>query len=195
MNLRMIGLGAVVAAATLLPVAATAGPAGGPEPPARVAVDDGRAPASDPAATGAVHGISASGRKSAAAVLLAETDGPSYGGAGGLVARCGPTLVSPEGIEAQTCVLVDGAGVWARTYHRNAGGAELRAALSLMGPDGRTVRTHCAVPAGGEPATCETPRGGGTGGIGDHTAVAEFSSGEAPESPLLLRAGSNHPQR
>lgn len=192
MNLRTIGLGAVAVTAALLPMAAIGGPAGGPRTPARVAADDGRAPASDD--DGAARAAPAFDRKSTAAVLLAETDDPSGSGATGLVARCGPVLASPYGVEAQTCVLADGAGAWARTYHRNTSGAELRAYLSLMGPAGRTVRVHCAVPAGDEPGTCETPRDGGTGGIGDRTAVAEFAVDGEPESRLLLRAGSNHPQ-
>lgn len=201
MNLRMIGLGVVVVAATLLPMVALAGPADGPEVPAYATTDDGRVPAADdgapgpgPSTAGAARTAPASDRKTAPVGLLAETEGPSGAGAAGLVARCGPALVAPDGVEAQTCVLADGAGMWARTYHRNTGGAELRVSLSLMGPAGRTVRAHCVVPVGGEPGTCETPRDGGTGGIGDRTAVAEFAVGEDPGSPLLLRAGSNHPR-
>ena len=40
-------------------------------------------------------------------------------------ARCGPELTSPDGIEAQTCVLTQGRDTWARTYYRNATGDEL----------------------------------------------------------------------
>ncbi|GGQ12205.1 hypothetical protein [Streptomyces roseolilacinus] len=195
MNLRMIGLGVVAVASTLLPMVALAGPADHPEAPAHALTDDGRVPGPGPSTVGdAARTAPASDRKSAPVGLLAETDGPSDTGAAGLVARCGPALVAPDGVEAQTCVLADGAGMWARTYHRNTGGAELRVSLSLMGPAGRTVRAHCVVPVGGEPGTCETPRDGGAGGIGDRTAVAEFAAGDDPGSPLLLRAGSNHQQ-
>lgn len=37
-------------------------------------------------------------------------------------ARCGPELSSPDGIEAQTCVLTQGEDTWARTYYRNTTG-------------------------------------------------------------------------
>ncbi|GGX11769.1 hypothetical protein GCM10010297_36370 [Streptomyces malachitofuscus] len=104
--------------------------------------------------------------------------------------RCGPVLSSPDGIEAQTCVVAQGEEVWARTYYRNATGEARATALSLMGPGGRTVRTHCAVDAGDEPALCETPRGRGRGGLARYTAVAEFAH-RAGQGRLLLRSGSN----
>ncbi|MGJ5876061.1 hypothetical protein [Streptomyces griseiscabiei] len=105
-------------------------------------------------------------------------------------ARCGPELTSPDGIEAQTCVLTQGEQTWARTYYRNATGRELSSVLSMMAPGGRTVRMHCAVGAHDEPGVCETPRGRTRGAVGAYTAVAEFA---APDGggPLLLRSGSN----
>ncbi len=102
-----------------------------------------------------------------------------------------PPLVSPGGVEAQTCVLTEGAETWGRTYYRNTSGEALRAVLSLMGPAGRTVRTHCAIPRGDEPGACETPREKGRGPIEEYVAVAEFAADGDPESPLLLRSGSN----
>ncbi|MEX1652223.1 hypothetical protein ABZ960_03445 [Streptomyces pseudovenezuelae] len=104
-------------------------------------------------------------------------------------ARCGPELTSPDGIEAQTCVLTQGEETWARTYYRNATGAVLDAALSFMGPGGRTVQLHCAVSAGDEPDSCETPREHTRGAPTDYTAVAEFA--RRGSGPLLLRIGSN----
>ncbi|QFR02753.1 hypothetical protein F9278_23390 [Streptomyces phaeolivaceus] len=105
-------------------------------------------------------------------------------------ARCGPELTSPDGIEAQTCVLTQGEQTWARTYYRNATGRELSSVLSMMAPGGHTVRMHCAVGAHDEPGVCETPRGRTRGAVGAYTAVAEFA---APDGggPLLLRSGSN----
>ncbi|WRZ54713.1 hypothetical protein OG622_25420 [Streptomyces sp. NBC_01314] len=105
-------------------------------------------------------------------------------------ARCGPELTSPDGIEAQTCVLTQGDQTWARTYYRNATGRELVAVLSMMAPGGHTVRMHCAVGAHDEPGACETPRGRTRGVAGAYAAVAEFA---APDGggPLLLRSGSN----
>ncbi|MGX1368895.1 hypothetical protein RKD19_004254 [Streptomyces canus] len=104
-------------------------------------------------------------------------------------ARCGPELTSPDGIEAQTCVLTQGEETWARTYYRNATGAVLDAALSSMAPGGRTVLLHCAVGAGDEPDSCETPREGIRGALADYTAVAEFA--RRGGGPMLLRVGSN----
>ncbi|MEV7071672.1 hypothetical protein [Streptomyces sp. NPDC093990] len=104
-------------------------------------------------------------------------------------ARCGPELSSPDGVEAQTCVLTQGEETWARTYYRNATGALLDAALSFMGPGGRTVELRCAVGAGDEPDLCETPRERTRGAPADYTAVAEFA--RRGDGPLLLRAGSN----
>nr|WP_079049444.1 hypothetical protein [Streptomyces torulosus] len=105
-------------------------------------------------------------------------------------ARCGPELTSPDGIEAQTCVLTQGEENWARTYYRNATGRELSSVLSMMGPGGRSVRMHCAVGAEDEPGACETPRERTQGEPGAYTAVAEFAAPDG-SGPLLLRSGSN----
>ncbi|WUP39681.1 hypothetical protein OHU10_26130 [Streptomyces europaeiscabiei] len=105
-------------------------------------------------------------------------------------ARCGPELTSPDGIEAQTCVLTQGEQTWARTYYRNATGRELSAVLSMMAPGERTVRMQCAVGAHDEPGVCETPRGRTRGAMGAYTAVAEFAA-PGGGGPLLLRSGSN----
>ncbi|WP_245883096.1 hypothetical protein [Streptomyces hyaluromycini] len=105
-------------------------------------------------------------------------------------ARCGPELTSPDGVEAQTCVMAQGADTWARTYYRNATGAALEAVLSLLGPHGRTVQTHCAADADDEPATCETPREHTRGTLDAYTAVTEFAARNG-DGPLLLRSASN----
>lgn len=108
--------------------------------------------------------------------------------------RCGPDLSSPDGVEAQTCVLARAGETWARTYYRNATGRYLSSALSLMAPDGRSVRIHCVVGAQDEPGVCETPRERTRGDLEAYTAVAEFASSDG-QGPLLLRSGSNSPQR
>ncbi|GGN02895.1 hypothetical protein GCM10011578_025520 [Streptomyces fuscichromogenes] len=105
-------------------------------------------------------------------------------------ARCGPELTSPDGVEAQTCVMAQGADTWARTYYRNATGAPLEGVLSLLGPHGRTVQTHCAADADDEPATCETPREHTRGTLDAYTAVTEFAARDG-DGPLLLRSASN----
>ena len=63
-------------------------------------------------------------------------------------ARCGPELTSPDGVEAQTCVLTAGRARpgRARTTATPPGGNST-SVLSLMGPGGRTVQMHCAVGA------------------------------------------------
>ncbi|MFF9122429.1 hypothetical protein ACF09J_03855 [Streptomyces sp. NPDC014889] len=107
-------------------------------------------------------------------------------------ARCGPEVTSPGGVEAQTCVLTQGGDTWARTYYRNAPGRPLDAGLTLMGPGGRTVRTHCAPAGGEEPETCETPRERSRGAAAAYSAVAEFAE-RGGRAALLLRSGSNSP--
>ncbi len=108
-------------------------------------------------------------------------------------ARCGPEVSSPDGVEAQTCVLTQGSDTWARTYYRNATGEHLVAALTLMGPGDRTVRTRCSLGGDDEPGTCETPREH-TRDAAAYTAVAEFARAGGV-GPLLLRSGSNSPAR
>ncbi|GGX82437.1 hypothetical protein GCM10010358_40770 [Streptomyces minutiscleroticus] len=108
-------------------------------------------------------------------------------------ARCGPELSSPEGVEAQTCVLTRGNGTWARTYYRNTTGEDLSAVLSLMAPRGHTVQLHCALDADDEPGVCETPRERTTAASEAYTAVAEFARAAGADGPMLLRSGSNSP--
>ncbi|MDQ1017981.1 hypothetical protein QFZ43_004530 [Streptomyces afghaniensis] len=117
---------------------------------------------------------------------------PGLGPALSTAARCGPELSSPEGVEAQTCVVTQAAHTWARTYYRNATGEALDAVLSLMGPGARTVRITCAVGAEDEPGTCETPREPARADLAAYTAVVEFAR-RAGQGPLLLRSGSNPP--
>ncbi|GGR48272.1 hypothetical protein WEB32_17895 [Streptomyces netropsis] len=105
-------------------------------------------------------------------------------------AQCGPELSSPEGAEAQTCVLTQGSETWARTYYRNATGEPLTAVLTLMAPDGRTVQVHCRLSASDDPDACETPREPTVRGHGSYTAVAEIAS---TKGNLMLRSGSNSP--
>ncbi|MFF0446034.1 hypothetical protein ACFYT4_06410 [Streptomyces sp. NPDC004609] len=122
----------------------------------------------------------------------AETS-PDHGASAGSTAttRCGPELASPDGVEAQTCVLTHGHDTWARAYYRNATGAELRSVLALMGPGRRTVQINCVVEAGDEPGVCETPRQRVRAG-GTYWAVAEFAAAAgAANGRLLLRSGSN----
>ncbi|MET9801860.1 hypothetical protein [Streptomyces sp. NPDC006368] len=197
MNLRLFGIGAVAVVAALVPLVATAGPAGSPDPgPGSVAVSapgstSGSAPGAVPDAVPGSEPRSAPGSGRG---LLAGIDGPDGGPAPGS-ARCGPELTSPHGIEAQTCVLTEGPDTWARTYYRNATGAELLSVLTLMAPGGRTVQTRCTVPADDEPGACESPREPTRGKPGEYTAVAEFAeSGKAETNPLLLRSGSNSPE-
>ncbi|MFE6334093.1 hypothetical protein ACFVP3_15600 [Streptomyces sp. NPDC057806] len=165
MNLRLLALAGVAVCAVALPLAvASAGQVGeGNSAPRPSASPDAKAPS--PSLPGLGLGLATA-------------------------ARCGPELTSPEGIEAQTCVLTQGGRTWARTYYRNTTGTPLDAVLSLMGPGGRSVQMRCAVGAEDEPGSCETPREDTRGEPADYTAVAEFAA-VGGEGPLLLRSGSN----
>jgi hypothetical protein len=200
MNLRMIGLAAVVVFTGLLPLAASAGPVGGtsqaegsggglrpgpgalsapvPVPDPAPALADGARPKPEP---GLLPGPAAS--------PAVGVTGPTVGHT---AAQCGPELASPDGVEAQTCVLTEGRDTWARTYYRNATGEELTSLLTLMGPGGRTLQINCVVEVGDEPDVCETPREASRGAVAEYSAVAEFATAdEVGEGPLLLRSGSN----
>ncbi|MDL2080742.1 hypothetical protein QNN03_30275 [Streptomyces sp. GXMU-J15] len=174
MNVRLLALAGVAVCAVALPLAvASAGQVGSGEPAA-----------SGQRAGEALLGTAPPGDAKAA------SPSPLRLGLGlATAARCGPELSSPEGIEAQTCVLTQGEETWARTYYRNTTGGALEAVLSLMGPAGRAVQMRCAVSADDEPGTCETPREPVRGGPQEYTAVAEFAA--SAEEPLLLRSGSN----
>jgi hypothetical protein len=191
MNLRLLALAGVAACAIALPLAvASAGPAGDEE---RTTVRL-PAPGPDPSRTSDVDAKGAPAEPSLPHDRLRspeDTPTPRLLGLGvATAASCGPELTSPEGVEAQTCVLTQGEDTWARTYYRNATGEALQAVLSLMGPGGRTVQMRCAVNAGDEPASCETPRERSRAVATRYTAVAEFA-GTEPDGPLLLRSGSN----
>jgi hypothetical protein len=185
MNLRLLALVGVAVCAVALPLAvASAGQVGDEErTAARTAVRDAAGDSVRPSVGPSPHGDP----KAPSAEL---TRSPLLLGLGlATAARCGPDLTSPDGIEAQTCVLTQGEETWARTYYRNATGDALASVLSLMGPGGRTVQMHCAVGAEGEPGICETPRERTRGDLDGYTAVAEFA--RAGDGPLLLRSGSN----
>ncbi|MFC9340011.1 hypothetical protein ACFT0G_08060 [Streptomyces sp. NPDC057020] len=212
-NLRVVGLGAAVTVAVLLPLVATAGPtgepaAGGSARPAGAA-DAGDAkpgdllkglgvgPRTEPGADPGGAGHPAADAVDPASPASPDTPVtprhiPAAPVSPERVTHCGPELASPEGVEAQTCVLAEGPDTWGRTYYRNATGQNLDAFLTLMAPGGRTVQVRCPVAAQDEPGTCETPRERGRGVATAYTAVAEFAgTGEGGNTPLLLRAGSN----
>ncbi|GHB02784.1 hypothetical protein ACIQRS_26845 [Streptomyces termitum] len=173
-GLRAAGFGAVVVLAVLVPFAGKAERLpGGAGPEARTGVNS--------AAPGPTR------------AAVRPGSGEDAGeGAYERVARCGPELASPEGVEAQTCVLAEGPDVWARTYYRNATGRPIDAILTLLAPGGRTVQVRCAGFAGDEPGTCETPREPGAGAARAHAAVAEFARTDGGGgAALLLRSGSN----
>ncbi|MFF6775745.1 hypothetical protein ACFY8W_19545 [Streptomyces sp. NPDC012637] len=200
-QLRGLGLGAAVLVAVLVPIAASAGPAGGPAR-GSTGSGSGTGDAGDAKGNGLIPELglgpvrdSAAGTAPDAApdaVPDAGPDAESDSGEPPSATRCGPELASPDGVEAQTCVVTEGADTWARTYYRNRTGQELDAVLTLMAPGGRTVQVRCAVEARDEPGTCETPREPVRGGVDAYTAVAEFAgAGEGGNTPLLLRSGSN----
>ena len=198
---RLIASAVAVALTVALPLAvASAGPVGGEDPANARASDDGLGASDDRASDARVSDARDSDDAPAARRTDAQasetgptpSESPLTLGLGlATAARCGPELTSPEGIEAQTCVLTQGRDTWARTYYRNATGDDLSSVLTLMGPGGRTVRMHCAVGADDEPGVCETPRERTAGEPQAYTAVVEFAEGA--DGPLLLRSGSNSP--
>ncbi|MFF4491261.1 hypothetical protein ACFY0F_33175 [Streptomyces sp. NPDC001544] len=182
MNVRLLALAGVAVCAVALPLTvASAGQVG----------DAGRSAVRTPGRAGGT--VPRADAKDHSAVP-APSGSPLLLGLGlATAARCGPELTSPDGVEAQTCVLTQGPRTWARTYYRNATGRALDAVLSFMGPGGRTVQMRCAVGADDEPGTCETPRERSRGGPDAYTAVTEFAArdGDGGAGPLLLRSGSN----
>lgn len=218
MNLRMVGITSVVVAAVLAPLAAAAGEGRVPDGSGIVRALEGRQPgaARPPAASGAdgpsarsaeaePDGIArnsagkrpsrgqntAPGVTEAAGPAGAEPPGaaPGAGSAGATRAHCGPELTSPDGVEAQTCVLTDGRATWGRTYYRNATGGELTSVLTLMGPGRRTLQMNCVVEAGDEPGVCETPKVPSRG-LRGYFAVAEFAAAEGAQTGAGVGTGA-----
>ncbi|MEW2246570.1 hypothetical protein AB0907_04415 [Streptomyces sp. NPDC006975] len=188
MNLRLAALAGVVVCAVALPLAvASAGGVGDAE----------HSVVRSPSYAGATY----DDEKATRAGSAAPEPSPARTGRSPLLlgiglataTRCGPEVTSPDGIEAQTCVITQGAQTWARTYYRNTTGRALETVLSLMGPGGRTVQLRCALGAEDEPGTCETPREPSRGAPDAYTAVAEFARAGGGGS-LLLRTASNSPQ-
>lgn len=150
MNLRLLALAGVVAVTVGLPLAVASAGSVGDAGPADVRAsgrsqdtgrsqDSGHSQHSEDAALsdGAGHPAdsadSEDGNDKGPAADPARS--PLLLGLGlATAARCGPELSSPDGIEAQTCVLTQGEETWARTYYRNATGDELSSVLSLMEP-------------------------------------------------------------
>ncbi|MEU6392515.1 hypothetical protein [Streptomyces sp. NPDC046939] len=195
-RLRLFGLVAGVVLIAALPLAgASAGPTDGeperpPVPKAESAPDGAADKVDDKAGTGpsAAPADDRGGDESGAG---SERPASSLLTGLGLAtaAQCGPQLTSPEGIEAQTCVLRQAKETWARTYYRNTTGESLSVTLTLMAPDGRTVRITCVVGAEDEPGMCETPRWQTRAEPARYAAVAEYAADG--EGPLLLRSGTN----
>ncbi|MBT2451157.1 hypothetical protein J7F03_29635 [Streptomyces sp. ISL-43] len=208
MNLRLIGIGAGVLIILSLPLAgAIAGPdfAGqsdgkgggllstfglGRSSPGSSG-SSGSPGSSDSGESGDSEASSASGRSRTPA-SAGPPAGPGPSEQPRTDAHCGPEVSSPQGVEAQTCVLTGEGRTWGRSYYRNTSGHPLDAVLTVMGPAGRTVQIRCAVGAGDEPGLCETPRDPSAGTPDGYSAVAEFAVPDS-EGTLLLRSGSNSP--
>ncbi|MCP3754956.1 hypothetical protein [Streptomyces sp. TBY4] len=184
MNLRLIGIGAGVLIILSLPLA---GAIAGPDFAGR---SDGKG-----GGLLSTFGLGHPSRDASASRTpspAAAPAGPGPAEQPRTDARCGPELSSPQGVEAQTCVLSGEGRTWGRSYYRNTSGRALDAVLTVMGPAGRTVQIRCAVGAGDEPGLCETPREESAGAPEDYSAVAEFAVPD-DEGALLLRSGSNSP--
>ncbi|WP_078860006.1 hypothetical protein [Streptomyces sp. NRRL F-2747] len=200
MNLRLIGISTGVLIILSLPLAgAIAGPdfagqddgkGGGLLSSLGLAGPSGGSRTSTPAAGSERRAEPARGARPGQPPVRQAQAGPSEQPR--TDSRCGPELSSPQGLEAQTCVLVGEGRTWGRSYYRNTSGRALDAVLTVMGPAGRTVQIRCAVGAGDEPGLCETPREDSAGAPDAYSAVAEFAVPD-DEGQLLLRSGSNSP--
>lgn len=196
--LPLIALAGTVMLAAAMPLVATAGTAGSSPPggtgPRQDGADNANVPGTHGDRSGARAEAGAAGGHSAQQLT------------GGPAASCGPQVASAEGMQAQTCVLREEHESWARTYYRNRTNSPMRAVLTLMRPDGSSVRAHCTMPAGGAPGVCETPReptgsqAAAYGQSGAHeadgrsgreSAMAEI--GTAGGDRPALRSGSNSP--
>ncbi|MBR7676184.1 hypothetical protein [Streptomyces daliensis] len=220
-RLRLIALASTVALAAALPLAAaTAGPApssgasssGDPEVSAPPSSPPDASPASLSSsrtpARGAGEPDGARGAQGGAQRPGGDVDGAGESAGEETVTECGPELASPDGVEAQTCVVSEGGEIWARSYYRNATNGPLSGVLTLMRPDGSSVQVPCELDgASDEPGICETPRErtregvrdargaeragkrGREGGGPAYSAVLEIGSPDGER--LLLRSGSN----
>ncbi|MFZ3471498.1 hypothetical protein ACODT3_19025 [Streptomyces sp. 4.24] len=193
MNLRLIGIGAGVLIILSLPLAgAIAGPdfAGQSDGKGGGLLSTFGLGRSSPGSSNSNSSDSGGSEASSAVAGAPARPGPSEQPR--TDARCGPEVSSPQGVEAQTCVLVGEGRTWGRSYYRNTSGRPLDAVLTVMGPAGRTVQIRCAVGAGDEPGLCETPRDPSAGAPDAYSAIAEFAVPD-DEGALLLRSGSNSP--
>lgn len=195
-KIRMIGLAGTALLALAVPLgAAMAGPAGTSSP----GTGSGEAAKAENSLLeekeNRGNNGSKPGKSPRAATVGSRRPAGSSGRPGlphlsGRTSRCGPELTAPQGIAAQTCVLAEDGVTWGRTYYRNRTGGRLRAVLTLLRPDGRTVQVNCEVAAGGAPGVCETPAAPTVHrSRPPYAAVAEIADAEGKR--LLLRSGSN----
>ncbi|MFG2529406.1 hypothetical protein [Streptomyces sp. NPDC048516] len=195
-KIRMIGLAGSAVLALAVPLgAAMAGPAGTSSPGAGPgeAAKAGNSPSEEKGNRGN------NGTKPGKTPFVTTAGSRRQGGfsdrpglpqLSGRTSRCGPELTAPQGIAAQTCVLAEDGVTWGRTYYRNRTAGRLRAVLTLLRPDGRTVQVNCEVAAGGAPGVCETPTAPTVHrSRPPYAAVAEIA--DAAGKRLLLRSGSN----
>ncbi|WP_327225560.1 hypothetical protein [Streptomyces platensis] len=188
-KLRMTGLAGVVVLATAVPLgAAMAGPAD-LAASRTAATSENRSTAKRDIALDSEAKSDMRPAVARARTATGSPAGPGLTPHSARTSRCGPQLTAPQRIEAQTCVLAEDGLTWGRTYYRNRTGGPLRAALTLLRPDGTTVQVNCEVSAADAPGLCETPTGATVRRGGPYRAVAEFS--DAAGERLLLRSGSN----
>ncbi|WP_328732060.1 hypothetical protein OHT20_18770 [Streptomyces caniferus] len=193
---RMIGLAGTALLAVAVPLgAAMAGPAGTSAPgtgPGEAVKAENSSPEEkgNRGDTGAKPGKSSVAHAVGRPGSAGSSGRPGLPSPSGRTSRCGPELTAPQRIEAQTCVLAEDGLTWGRMYYRNRTGDRLRAVLTLLRPDERTVQVHCEVPAGGAPGVCETPSAPTVHRSRlPYAAVAEIADGAGER--LLLRSGSN----
>ncbi|MFX4291870.1 hypothetical protein [Streptomyces bohaiensis] len=119
-----------------------------------------------------------------------STRGEGHGAAGTAETDCGPAISAPEGVEARTCLVTEGADTWARVYYRNGSGEPLRGGLTVHDPAGGTVEVRCEVPATAARGVCETPRVPTVddSAVSFYSATAELAAPGAEGDPLRAAA-------
>lgn len=191
-DFNLITLACTVVLAAALPIAATAAgaahraEAGGPVPAHTTSSSTSTARSATSPTSPTFPKSSSSSTSSGASSSAGRATA-----ADGAPASCGPELSAPEGLSAQTCVLSVRGSTWARTYYRNGTGSPLSAALTLLRPDGTSLRADCEVTADRGTSVCETPREKSRAGGRAYAATGE--AGSADGERLLLRSGSNSP--
>ncbi|MEU0934822.1 hypothetical protein [Embleya sp. NPDC005971] len=200
-HIRTVALGAVVGLSLIVPLAAASADSAGPDK-GRHTADSG--PTTRPSAVKAAefgNGVGDGDRSGSAGLLeliggkptAKSSAGSATLPAAGTESVCGKAVEGAKAVRAQTCVERDGSEVWGRVYYRNPTPEPLLLVMSVLQPDGNTLRVNCTVAAKDDAGRCDTPRVRAPKGLDGWSAVAELASKDGLTK--LLRSGSATAQR